>query len=86
MWEKIRRFICMSKVAKVSIHFSEQDLLKYMLFAHEQDITFNQLVENALKELIDKEKSADNLLKENGFKDVKEWQGSLYRPPSNPSF
>ena len=84
MWEKIRQFICMSKVSKVSIYINEEDLVKYMLFAHEQDITFNQLVKNSLEELIKKEKDADELLRKEGFKRVEEWQQSLYRPPSHP--
>jgi hypothetical protein len=30
------------------VEFSDEDLLKYMKLAHERDITFNQLVEEAL--------------------------------------
>lgn len=37
---------------KVPVEFSDEDLLKYMKIAHERDITFNQFVEEALKEAI----------------------------------
>ena len=37
---------------KVPIDFSDEDLLQYMKIAHERDITFNQLVEEALREAI----------------------------------
>ena len=73
----------MGEVSKVSIHLSEEDLLKYMIFAHEKDITFNQLATNSLEELIKKEQDADELLKKEGFMRVEEWQRSLYRPPSH---
>jgi hypothetical protein len=36
----------------VPIDFSDEELLKYMKLAHEQDVTFNQLVETALREAI----------------------------------
>lgn len=38
----------------IPVEFSDEELLKYMKAAHEQDITFNQYVENALIELIKK--------------------------------
>lgn len=38
---------------KVPVNFTDAELLKYMKLAHDQDITFNQLVERALKEAID---------------------------------
>jgi hypothetical protein len=37
---------------KVPVDFSDEDLLHYMKLAHELDITFNELVERALKEAI----------------------------------
>jgi predicted HicB family RNase H-like nuclease len=37
------------------MEFSDQELLTYMKLAHEQDITFNQLVERALREAIERE-------------------------------
>jgi hypothetical protein len=36
----------------VPIDFSDAELLKYMKLAHERDVTFNQLVETALREAI----------------------------------
>jgi hypothetical protein len=41
---------------QVPIEFSDEELLEYMKLAHEHDITFNQLVENALREAIDQAK------------------------------
>lgn len=38
---------------KVPVDFSDADLLKYMKLAHEMDITFNELVERAIKAAID---------------------------------
>lgn len=40
----------------VPVDFSDQDLLKYMILAHERDITFNQLITEALIEAIDQYK------------------------------
>ena len=37
---------------QVQVDFSDEELFKYMKFAHEQDITFNQLVEQAIKAAI----------------------------------
>jgi hypothetical protein len=34
------------------MEFSDQELLTYMKLAHERDITFNQLIEEALREAI----------------------------------
>jgi hypothetical protein len=34
----------------VPVEFSDEELLKYMKLAHERDMTFNQLVETALRE------------------------------------
>jgi len=39
----------------VPMDFSDEELLQYMKLAHEQDITFNQLVEQALREALDRE-------------------------------
>lgn len=41
---------------KVPVDFSDEELLQYMKIAHEMDITFNELVERALKEAIDDHK------------------------------
>ena len=38
----------------VPVDFTEEELLTYMKIAHERDITFNQLVEDALREAIAK--------------------------------
>ena len=38
----------------VPMDFSDEELLTYMKLAHEQDITFNQLDERALREAIDR--------------------------------
>ena len=45
---------------KVSVDFSDEDLLKYMKLAHDLDITFNELVERAIKEAIE----SQNLFKD----------------------
>jgi hypothetical protein len=37
---------------QVPVNFTDEDLLAYMKLAHERDITFNQLVEQALLEAI----------------------------------
>jgi hypothetical protein len=41
---------------KVPVDFTDEELLTYMKLAHERDITFNQLVEEALREAIEKYK------------------------------
>jgi hypothetical protein len=38
---------------QVPVEFDDNTLLKYMKLAHEHDITFNQLIEQALKTVID---------------------------------
>jgi hypothetical protein len=40
------------KYETIDLEFSDEELLQYMKMAHELDITFNQLVERALKEVI----------------------------------
>jgi len=40
---------------QVPVEFSDEELLTYMKLAHERDITFNQLVEEALRAAIDNE-------------------------------
>ena len=37
---------------QVPVDFSDEDLLKYMKLAHERDITFNELIEEALRHAI----------------------------------
>jgi hypothetical protein len=41
---------------QVPVDFTDEELLTYMKLAHERDITFNQLVEEALREAIEKYK------------------------------
>lgn len=41
---------------QVEIDFSDEELFQYMKFAHNMNITFNQLVEQALQAAIDKHK------------------------------
>lgn len=43
----------------IEVDFSDEELLQYMKLAHEQDITFNKFVENALRAAIEKA-DADN--------------------------
>lgn len=38
---------------QVEVDFTDEDMLQYMKLAHSLDITFNQLVERALREAID---------------------------------
>jgi hypothetical protein len=37
----------------IPLDFTDEDLLKYMKLAHERDMTFNQFVEEALREVIE---------------------------------
>ncbi len=43
----------------IDVDFSDEELLQYMKLAHEQDITFNKFVENALRAAIEKAKLED---------------------------
>ena len=43
------------KYESVELNFDEDELLKYMTYAHEQDITFNQLCERAVKAKLNNE-------------------------------
>jgi bifunctional DNA-binding transcriptional regulator/antitoxin component of YhaV-PrlF toxin-antitoxin module len=45
------------KYESVSLDIDKEDMLKYMMFAHEKNITFNQLCEDAVK---DKLKELEN--------------------------
>jgi len=44
---------------KIPVEFSDEELLKYMKIAHDLDITFNQLVEQAIREAV-KQHQEDN--------------------------
>lgn len=41
------------KYETISLDIDDDDLLKYMMFAHEQNITFNELCQNAIKEKLE---------------------------------
>lgn len=41
------------KYESIGLDLEEKDLLRYMMFAHEQDITFNELCQNAIKEKLE---------------------------------
>lgn len=41
------------KYESVELEFSKESLLEYMVFAHEQNITFNELCQNAIKNKIE---------------------------------
>ena len=43
----------------IDVDFGDEELLQYMKLAHEQDITFNKFVENALRAAIEKAKLDD---------------------------
>jgi hypothetical protein len=40
----------------VSVDFTDEELLKYMTMAHERDMTFNQFIEEALRQAIEEAK------------------------------
>jgi hypothetical protein len=48
---------------QVPVNFSDEELLKYMKLAHERDMTFNQLVEQALREAIEEYKRDPDSMK-----------------------
>lgn len=48
------------KYEKIELDMDEEDLLKYMMFAHEQNITFNELCQNAVKENLEKNLTQEN--------------------------
>ena len=54
---------------QVQVDFSDEDLLQYMKIAHERDITFNQLIEDALRHAIEEVESG-RLTKEDAKKFV----------------
>ena len=41
---------------QIEVNFTDEELLRYMTFAHECDMTFNQLVEKALRHAIEQER------------------------------
>jgi hypothetical protein len=58
---------------QVQVDFSDEDLLQYMKMAHERDITFNELIEDALRHAIE-EVEAGRLTKEDARRFVLESQ------------
>jgi len=44
---------------QIEVNFSDDEMARYMKLAHEQDITFNQLVENALRQAIESYKQVE---------------------------
>ena len=44
---------------QIEVNFLDNELARYMKLAHEQDITFNQLVENALQQAIESYKQVE---------------------------
>ena len=54
---------------QVQVDFSDEDLLQYMKIAHERDITFNELIEDALRHAIEEVESG-RLTKE----DAQRWK------------
>ena len=44
---------------QIEVNFSDNEMARYMKLAHEQDITFNQLVENALQQAIESYKQVE---------------------------
>ena len=41
--------------AEIEVDFTDEELLTYMKLAHELDITFNQLMERALRQFLEEE-------------------------------
>lgn len=54
---------------QVPVDFTDDELLKYMKLAHERDMTFNQLIEEALRHAIDEFKRDPEGMKQR----AKEW-------------
>lgn len=48
------------KCETIELDFDDEELLKYMMLAHEENITFNELCERALKAKIDELESEEN--------------------------
>lgn len=44
---------------QIQVEFTDDELFQYMKFAHEKDMTFNQLVEEALKAAIDQRRAEE---------------------------
>lgn len=57
---------------KVPVDFTDEDLLQYMKLAHEMDITFNELVERAIKAAINDYESNPKEFKETAQRYINE--------------
>ena len=47
------------KYSTIELDFSDDELLKYMTYAHLKGITFNELVENSVKEMLEEDKKRE---------------------------
>jgi len=43
-----------AKYSTIELDFSDEELLRYMTYAHERDMTFNELAQEAVKEMLNK--------------------------------
>lgn len=51
------------KMVDVEVDFTDEEFLKIAIMAHKEDITFNQLVRNAVQDAMDRQLAEE---KENG--------------------
>ena len=65
---------------QIPVDFSDEDLLQYMKLAHEMDITFNELVERAVKEAIDDFNSNPKEFKKKAKRFINENYGGVGSP------
>jgi hypothetical protein len=65
---------------KVPVDFTDDELFEYMKLAHERDITFNQLVEEALRHAIDAYDRDPESMKEK----AKQWKAVHVTNTDNP--
>ena len=49
------------KYETIELDFDEEELAKYMMCAHEQNLSFNEFIEQALEEVIKKHSKLDKL-------------------------
>lgn len=82
--EKIRAVVAGEEYdtrVQIEVDFSDEDLLQYMKLAHQMDITFNELVERAVKSAIDEYHSDPT-----GYKDkAKRFVDENYTSVGSPS-
>lgn len=53
-------FIKKIKHENIELEFNDEELLKYMIFAHERGITFNQLCEDAINAKLNENEGTNN--------------------------